>query len=100
MLLCRALSVYPHPRGPAGLFLVDMDLVRKRIRLCRRDGRYVVFVRVDVCDDLHDGPEQRGLHCLPHLGSLWLNDVSEIDRYIYDLTVSRPRMSLANRMSR
>lgn len=63
-------SVEADARGPAGVLLVDVDLVGERVRLAGGDGRDVVLVRVDAGDDLHGRREEGLLHCLADFGAL------------------------------
>lgn len=46
--------VYTHPCCPTcRLFLVNVDLVGERVSTLGCDGRYVIFVCIDECDNLH-----------------------------------------------
>lgn len=62
--------VYSHPGCPPSLFLVDGDLIGKRIPTRCGNRRDVIFVGVDVFHYLSNGGEQSLLHRLTNLGSL------------------------------
>jgi hypothetical protein len=68
-----------HPRGPAGILLVDGDLVREGVAVGGGDGGYVVLVGVDVLHDLAHGREEGLLGCLADFCALcgcWFGLVS------------------------
>ena len=55
---------------PAAGPRVDVDLVRERVGLARRDGRDVVLLRVDARHELHYGRGERLLHGVADFGAL------------------------------
>lgn len=58
-----------HTGGPAGLLVVDVDLIGERIGGLGGNRRNMVFVSVGKGDDFHGGGEEGLLHCPADLGA-------------------------------